>query len=297
MRLAAAIAPSSRETDAAAIDRAEERLAARGWRLKRCFDLAQADTRFAASDAARLEWLHLAVRDPAVELVLILRGGYGLTRLLPAIDWHAVRSSAAQFVGYSDFTAFLMANLAGGGRNGWAGPTLARDLGLAEPDPATEEWFWQAISGEAVEIAFTADRPHDLTLSGPLWGGNLCMLTSLVGTPFLPRVEGGILVLEDVDEAPYRIERMLLQLLQAGVLSRQQAIVLGDFTTAEPGPNDYGYDLAAAIAHIREFAPVPVVAGFPFGHTRRKATLPMGAVATLAVDGTAARLSWAAAGS
>ncbi|MDX2104277.1 MAG: hypothetical protein EAZ99_07055 [Alphaproteobacteria bacterium] len=292
LRTAAVIAPSSREEDRAAFERAEDRFAAAGWRLKPFFDFAEADTRFAASDGQRLGWLHRAVRDPAVELVLILRGGYGLTRLLPAIDWEMMRQSPARFVGYSDFTAFLMGNLAFGGQNGFAGPTVARDFGLEQLDAATERWFWQALADSAVAIPFQTDRAVTGSFEGPIWGGNLCLLTSLVGTPFLPRIEGGLLVLEDVDEAPYRVERMLLQLLQAGVLSRQQAVVLGDITGAEPGPGDHGYTLHTAIAHIREFCPVPVLTGLPFGHTSRKATLPMGRRALLTVAGHDATLAW-----
>ena len=109
------------------------------------------------------------------------------------------------------------------------------------------------------------------------------MLGSLVGTPYLPRVRGGILVLEDVNEPAYKIERLFYQLVHAGIAQRQAAIVLGDFDPVTPMPNDNGFDLAAAVARLREIAGVPVYTGLPYGHGRRKLTLPIGARARLAV--------------
>ena len=101
-------------------------------------------------------------------------------------------------------------------------------------------------------------------------------LAHLAGTPYLPDVAGGILFLEDVGEHPYRVERMLYQLLHAGTLSRQRAILLGAFTEYQLNANDAGYDLAAAVAHVRERVAVPIYTGLPFGHVPDKLTLPVG---------------------
>jgi muramoyltetrapeptide carboxypeptidase len=119
---------------------------------------------------------------------------------------------------------------------------------------------------------------------GILWGGNLAMLTSLVGTPYMPKVRGGILFLEDVAEHPYRIERMLIQLYQAGILGRQKAIVLGRFSDYKLAPHDKGYDLHEVVAWLRRTVKVPVVTGLPYGHVATKATLPIGQKVGLATE-------------
>ena len=113
-------------------------------------------------------------------------------------------------------------------------------------------------------------------MRGTLWGGNLAMVAHLAGTPYLPDVAGGILFLEDVGEHPYRVERMLYQLLHAGMLARQRAVLLGAFTEYQLNANDAGYDLAAAIAQIRARVAVPIYTGLPFGHVPDKLTLPVG---------------------
>ncbi|WP_308600494.1 hypothetical protein [Massilia sp. Dwa41.01b] len=120
-----------------------------------------------------------------------------------------------------------------------------------------------------------------LDASGPIWGGNLAMLASLIGTPWFPRVDGGILFVEDISEHPYRVERMLLQLHQAGVLARQQAVILGDFSGYRLGHLDNGYDFDTMLAYLREVLPVPVLTGLRFGHVPRRVTIPFGAQARL----------------
>jgi muramoyltetrapeptide carboxypeptidase len=109
------------------------------------------------------------------------------------------------------------------------------------------------------------------------------MVVALLGTPFFPSVRGGLLLLEDVNEPAYRIERMLYQLAQAGVLQRQRAVILGDFAPVTPMPNDNGFDFAAVVARLRAIAGVPVYTGLPFGHAVRKLTLPVGGRAQLVV--------------
>ena len=122
-------------------------------------------------------------------------------------------------------------------------------------------------------------------MQGPLWGGNLAVLCSLLGTPYFPQIEGGILFVEDIGEPPFRIERLLYQLHLSGVLARQRALVLGDFSHCRPGARDNGYDLAAAFAQIRAVAGIPVVDGMPHGHAATQLTLPFGAAARLRVHG------------
>jgi muramoyltetrapeptide carboxypeptidase len=138
-----------------------------------------------------------------------------------------------------------------------------------------------------------ADGFDGLDVEGVLWGGNLTMVCSLLGTPHWPQVEGGILFLEDVNEHPYRVERMLLQLHQAGVLARQKAIVLGDFSGWKKSPLDRGYTLKTAIERVRSVCATPVLTGLPFGHVPTLVTLPVGLEVQLVVERRNALIAWA----
>lgn len=125
-----------------------------------------------------------------------------------------------------------------------------------------------------------------------LWGGNLAVLSSLVGTPYFPAIKGGILFLEEVHEHPYRLERMLTQLLHAGVLAQQKAVVLGQFTNYKLVPHDKGFKLASVVEWLQRQIKAPVLTGLPFGHVATKVVLPVGEKVTLAVEGRDAFLLW-----
>jgi muramoyltetrapeptide carboxypeptidase len=149
------------------------------------------------------------------------------------------------------------------------------------------------MRGELEAVGFRTEAGFDgLEVKGRLWGGNLCMVNALLGTPHWPRVKGGILFLEDVNEHPYRIERDLLQLHQAGVLDAQKAVVLGRFTDFKPSPLDRGYSLKSVVAHVRSLTRTPVLTGLPFGHVATKVTLPVGAKVQLVVQGRDALIAW-----
>ena len=170
------------------------------------------------------------------------------------------------------------------GAASYAGPMIAGDFGAAQPDPFTLGDFWRCLAGPTHTIAERARGNPELDVAGTVWGGNLAMLVSLLGTPYFPLVDGGILYVEDIAEHPFRVERMLLQLMQAGVLARQQALVLGDFSGYRLGPMDNGYDFDAMLAHLRATLPLPVLTGLRFGHGPSRVTIPFGAQARLASD-------------
>ena len=149
------------------------------------------------------------------------------------------------------------------------------------------------MSDELEAVGFRTDAGFDgLAVRGRLWGGNLCMLSSLLGTKHFPRIKGGVLFLEDVNEHPYRVERGLLQLHQAGVLDAQKAVLLGAFTDYRKSPLDRGYTLKSAIEHLRSVSKTPILTGLPFGHVPTKVTLPVGAKLTLVVQGRDALMGW-----
>ncbi|MFN3565004.1 MAG: LD-carboxypeptidase, partial [Burkholderiaceae bacterium] len=218
------------------------------------------------------------------------RGGYGLTRILDRLDFAAIRRAQRAICGYSDFTAFNLAYLARAGGPSLHGPSMT-DFGAESPDDWTIDNFFAVIEGGAYEMRFDADGP-DCAVRGTLWGGNLALVCALLGTPYFPRVRGGILFLEDVNEPAYRIERMLLQLEQAGVVQRQRALLLGSFEPVTPMPNDDGFSLDEVVRGLRARLAVPVFTGLPFGHLPRKLTLPVGARVRLCARGDAASLAW-----
>jgi muramoyltetrapeptide carboxypeptidase len=274
------VAPSGLLPDVTVVDRAAGFFSTRGWRVAAGDSVFAREQRFAGPDDLRLADLERFTTDPTVDLVLAARGGYGLSRLLDRIDFAAIRSRAPVVVGYSDFTAFNLGYLAAGGIS-FAGPS-AGDFGATAPDAFMIEHFFGVLEQARYSIELTLDGPAT-DVSGRLWGGNLAIVVALIGTPYLPRVRGGILFVEDVNEPAYKLERMFYQLAHAGILQRQRAILLGDFEPITPMPNDNGFGLDGVVARLREIAGVPVLSGLPFGHTARKLTLPVGGRAHLVV--------------
>ncbi len=241
---------------------------------------------FAGTDDERVAGLHALVDNPEVQLVIAARGGYGLTRLLPRIDWNRVAASGKSYVGFSDFTAFNMAAYACANLVTFHGPMLTSDLGRAELDSFTQQHFWMALSRSSHRIDDIAcEHGYDpRRIDGTLWGGNLSLLAHLVGTPYFPNIDGGILYVEEVSEEPYAVERLFLQLFHAGVLGRQRAIVLGDFHDCIPtNTARYPYSMEEVIETLRVMLPIPVLTELPFGHIPRKVTLPFGAPGTLTI--------------
>lgn len=284
---------------AAGLKLAAKRLAALGFDVTIDEAARARHQRFGGDDDTRLAALHRVARA-APSVALATRGGYGLTRLLDRIDWKLLARSVGQgtrWVGYSDVTALQMGLLAHTGAGSWAGPLAVDDFGRADEDggldEVTPEVFREAMSGELEAVGFRTEAGHDgLSRRGVLWGGNLTVLCSLLGTPHFPQVKGGVLFLEDVNEHPYRVERMLLQLLQAGVLGQQRAVLLGAFSAWRKSPLDRGYDLRAAVAHVRANTRVPLLTGLPFGHVPTKLTLPVGRRVQVLVDGRNVLVGW-----
>lgn len=287
----AIVSPSGYAPDETAIARGIAALETQGCRVRNYYEPAAKFQRFGGTDAARIAQLHAAAQDPEVDVVLALRGGYGLTRLLPALDFGMLAASGKLFVGHSDFTAFQMALLAQERAVSFAGPMLCDDFVREQPSDFTHSHFWRCLTGPTHTVSAQTDGNPELDVSGTLWGGNLAMLTHLVGSPYLPKIDGGILFVEDVNEHPYRVERMMLQLLHAGVLAQQQAVLLGDFSSYRLTDYDNGYDFDAMVSYLRAQLPVPVLTGLPFGHIRDKATLAVGAQAQLVARNDALELT------
>lgn len=280
----AIVAPSGYAPNDLDVERAITRLEAWGCKVRNFYDAAEKYQRFGGSDAARVAQLHAAAADPEVQVVLALRGGYGMSRLLPALDFDVLATSGKLFVGHSDFTVLNMGLMARADAVSFSGPMVCIDFSREEPSEFTLRHFWQCLTTSSHTVQFEAQGNPAIDVSGKLWGGNLTMLTHLIGTPYLPEVEDGILFVEDVNEHPYRIERMLIQMSHAGLL-RQKAIVLGDFSSYRLTEYDNGYDFDSMLEYLRQKLGVPILTGLPFGHTRDKVTLAVGCDARLQWDG------------
>ena len=281
-------APGGAPPDNAALQLGVRRLEQQGFLVHNYYDDDKKFLRFGGTDAGRLAQLNAAAADPDVQVVVALRGSYGMSRLLPHIDFRKMADSGKLFVGYSDFTAFQMPLMKQTGRISFAGPMICDDFIRAEPVDYTLNQFWDCLRGPVHTVRGAvaeggADNPV-VDVGGKLWGGNLAMMVSLLGTPYFAAIENGIVFIEDISEHPYRVERMVLQLFYAGALDGQRALVLGDFSGYKLSAMDNGYDFEAMLAYLRERLPIPVLTGLPFGHIKERATLPYGGMAHLVSD-------------
>lgn len=246
------IAPSGYCIKQHAALRGIQRLTDAGHQVNNVEVIARRCERFAGTETERLEDLNsLARLTTPNTIVLAVRGGYGASRLLADIDWQALvarqQHDPLLICGHSDFTAIQCGLLAHGNVITFSGPMLVANFGADELNAFTEHHFWLALRNETFTIEWQGEGPT-CRAEGTLWGGNLAMLISLIGTPWMPKIENGILVLEDINEHPFRVERMLLQLYHAGILPRQKAIILGSFSGSTPNDYDAGYNLESVYA-------------------------------------------------
>lgn len=301
--------PSGAVRDKAAFRRGVSRLKALGHEVEVDLDALSSRMRFAGDDDTRLAAIRRAAASGA-DVALISRGGYGLTRILDRIDYKAVAKAIArgtQFVGISDFTAFQLALFAKTGAISWAGPALCEGFGaLPLPDDIMEDCFNDLLLGQgegagwrlspsrarAKQVAKNAVDAEWKVGNATLWGGNLAVLVSLIGTPYFPNIKGGVLFLEDVAEPPYRVERMLTQLLHSGILARQKAVVMGQFTEFKLTPHDKGFKLNTVFDWLQSQIKAPILTNLPYGHVPTKVLLPMGAKVDLVLQGRDALIAW-----
>lgn len=287
LRLGAPIAVIAPASAPRSLDRYRKGLA----RLHSLFDVRMAWAPggergyLAGPDTSRIEALHAAFRDPSIRAVFCVRGGYGSLRLLDRIDWTRARNRSTLLVGYSDITALHLAFYAQAGWTSVSGPVVTE---WAVADETTLGPFLTLAAGGTPSITnSTNSSPSPLrpgTASGPLLGGNLSVLVHLLGTPYAPDFRGAILVLEDVAEAPYRIDRMLNHLKQAGVLDSVSGVVLGHFSTGDTDPTKPSLSLSEVFADYFGSAPYPVLKGLPYGHLLPRCSLPIGVPVRLKVS-------------
>lgn len=293
----AIVCPAGPADDQAHLDRAAERVRSLGFEPVLGKHALARWGYLAGTDAERAEDLNEVIRDPDVQGVFCLRGGYGAMRILPQLDYEAMRKSPKVIMGYSDITALHLAYLAQSGVVTFHGPCAESSWteyarGTLPVCQAAEAW------GEVKNAASTEPRRTLVSgvAEGPLVGGNLTLVASMCGTPYLPSLAGAIVFLEDIGEEPYRVDRMLTQLILHGGLGEAAGIVYGNFRKRprpgeEPPPDDPTLTFSMEQVHEEraKAAGVPAMAGLPFGHVADNHIMPLGVRARL--DATAQTLT------
>lgn len=272
-----------------------ESLAALGFKTKRGRHLLERRGYFAGTDEQRAADVNAMFTDPEVRAIHCVRGSWGCARLLPLLDWPAIARNPKILLGYSDITALLLALHAKTGLVTFHGP-----MGISQWNPFNVGYIRRVLQeGEAVtfenlkeidedDLTVIENRVQTLypgTARGRLLGGNLTVLTALVGSGYLPDWEDCILFLEDIEEAPYRVDRMLTQLRLAGILQKVRAVIWGHCSNCDPG-GGYGSLTVTEVLqdHLRPLG-VPAWRGAMIGHIARQFTLPVGS--EVEVDATA----------
>lgn len=296
------IAPASTPSAREKVDGAVAYLERLGYRVKVGTHVMDELGYLAGTDEARSSDLNAMLADRSVRAIVALRGGYGTPRLLDKVDYRALRRDPKILVGYSDLTALLLAVYRKTGLVTFSGPMAGVEM-WKSIDPLTEEHFWKVITSSS-SIGELRNPPEDLAhtgaaarVSGRLIGGNLSLIISLLGTPYVPSFRDAILVVEDVDEAPHRVDRMLTQLRNAGVFGQAKALVLGRFTDCKPSdPSKPHLTIEQVLQEVSATAGIPVLSNFLYGHIPRKFTLPIGVrtvmdprSASLSIPGSAVR--------
>ncbi len=245
---------------------------------------------FAGSDALRANEINRFFADAQVDALFCARGGWGTLRILDKLDYANIRKNPKALVGYSDITTLQLALWHKSGIPSVSGPMVAVEMGSGIV-PFTEQHFWAQIQNEASWYTFRFDCKDEVQIwnegraKGRLIGGCLSMLVHQLGTPYMPELSGQILFLEDVGEEPYKIDRYLAQLYQAGVFDKISGLILGQFIDCEDSnPARVHISVKDILRDYFERIKCPVVFNFPYGHGMRKFSMPVGVRAELVTE-------------
>jgi muramoyltetrapeptide carboxypeptidase len=273
-------APASPPTSEDALSRGIRYLEQLGYRIEVGSNIFKKRGYLAGTDKERAADLHSLFANKHVKAIFLARGGYGCGRLLPLLDYKLIRNNPKVILGYSDFTALSLAIFSQTGLVTFTGPMVASDMaeGLQRD---TEERLWQTLTSTKSMTSLKVLRKNRIKIndgksSGRLFGGNLSLTVSLLGTQYFPNEKNYIWLLEDIDERPYRIDRMLHQLKNAGVLKRTRGIVLGEFVDCIPQPNKPTLTLREVFNDAFARSLFPVLGYIHYGHIKNPMTLPIG---------------------
>lgn len=281
------ISPASAPSSSEKIEKGVRYLESLGYRVKVGEHAADVHGYLAGTDEERAADLNEMLNDRNVKAIFAVRGGYGTPRLLPLVDYRAAKRNPKIIVGYSDLTALQLALFCKTGLVTFSGPMVGVEM-WDKIDPYTEEQFWRVVTSTK-KIGALVNPPDEPVAvlqqgkgSGRLLGGNLSLLMSLIGTSYLPDLRKSLLVLEEIDEAPHRVDRMLTQLQNAGLLKNISGLVFGKFTDCVPkDPSQPHFTVEQVLAQFAERLRAPVLSNFQYGHIAKKLTIPIGVRAQL----------------
>lgn len=261
------------------LERGVKYLHSKGYRTKLGASIYEVRGYLAGGDRQRVADLNLMFADPEVDAIFCTRGGYGTPRLLDLVDYEQVLETPKILVGYSDITALHLALHTKTGLISFSGPMVAVEMGKGML-PFTEKAFWPLLispdpQAELIANSCLAQNNVPSKVQGKLFPCNLSMLSTLIGTPFLPDLAGAILVLEDVGETLYKIDRHLTQLRHCGILSNLSGLVLGAFCGSEENPDSI-QTLRTVVEEVTDGLNLPILFDLAYGHIDAKYTLPVG---------------------
>lgn len=276
------ISPASSPDDLTKINSGVQYLEKLGYRVEVGKNVGSNDGYLAGSDTQRLNDLHEMFRNKQIKAIFSIRGGYGSGRLLDKIDYKLIRNNPKIFVGYSDINALQSAFFTKTGLITFAGPMVAVDF-HDEVSDFTEEIFWRTITSNKKIGKLKNPRNEKFYMlnkgrvAGRILGGNLSIFNSLFGTAYLPKLKGAVLLLEDIHEAPYRIDRMLNQIRLAKIFKEIGGVILGHFVDCvEPDPTKKSFTLNEIIIEYFQNIKLPVLYNIKHGHIKENITIPFG---------------------
>ncbi|HPC36813.1 MAG TPA: LD-carboxypeptidase [Candidatus Marinimicrobia bacterium] len=283
------IAPSSpapRKTTAAGLQYFNDR----GYKVKTAPNLNRGKFFLAGSDAERLKYLEQFLRDPEIDALFCVRGGYGLIRIIDQLKYQRLAKVKPKvLVGYSDITILQMALAAKLGWVTYSGPMVSSDLGQGL-SPFSEEWLWRMIAGNPypVELINPLEQPLQVfragSAEGVLIGGCLSLITPLLGTPFMPDLKGAILIIEDVDEKTYQLDKQLQILRLHGVFDQIAGLIVGQFVNCFPSNPRRSFTLEDYLSDALKDTHFPVITNCAYGHLKQRFTIPMGIRARISTN-------------
>jgi len=276
------ISPASSPDEFSRVERGVKYLEGLGYRVKVGANVGKNHGYLAGTDQERIDDIHSMFKDKNVKAIFTLRGGYGAFRLLDKIDYRLIKNNPKIFVGYSEITALQMAFLEKAGLITFAGPMVAVDF-YDEVSDYTSELFWKTITSNKKigKLKYPENQKLPFlqkgSASGRIIGGNLAVFAHLLGTSYFPNLTGKILMIEDIGELPYRVDRMLNQFRLAGVFKKVKGIILGRFVDChEHDPNKKTLTLGEVISDYITPVKVPSIYTFPHGHIKDFVTIPFG---------------------
>jgi len=277
------ISPASSPSDLEKIEKGVKYLESLGYRVEVGNNVGKIHGYLAGTDEERLEDLHSMFKNKNVKAIFNVRGGYGSGRLLDKINFGLIKRNPKIFVGYSDITALQLAFLKKTGLVTFAGPMVAVDFSQDKVDPFMEENFWKIITtSKKIGKLNNPNEERFYTLTkgrgeGKLVGGNLALLISLMGTDYQPDFKDSVLLIEDIGEDPYRVDRMFYQLKYAKVFNKVKGIILGRFVDCYiKDKSQPSLSLNDVIADYLADLKVPVIYNVKHGHIKENLTIPWG---------------------